>query len=207
MHAPTVGVWVWVNTQHDTGWACAEDIHATCAACSKAAAVRPAQCTARAQHRSLCTSILPMGTWVSLTKHRLPLASLDLSPAVAGWLCYQYQGLPLTTCCLLFGCRLLLPLLAHARIVCCACQVSKSQADTGSNHAISALKFGIIKKFLLLGWAVLLSDIDVCVLQDPFKFLYRQVAGGYRLAWELGRQPAVQQVLIDGHQGCCMCLW
>jgi hypothetical protein len=56
-------------------------------------------------------------------------------------------------------------------------QVSKSQADTGSNHAISALKFGIIKKFLQLGWAVLLSDIDVCVLQDPFKFLYRQVFG------------------------------
>jgi hypothetical protein len=52
-------------------------------------------------------------------------------------------------------------------------QVSKSQAGTGSNHAISALKFGIIKKFLQLGWSVLLSDIDVCVLQDPFKYLYR----------------------------------
>eukprot|EP00879_Flechtneria_rotunda_P018582 GHRR01019498.1.p1 GENE.GHRR01019498.1~~GHRR01019498.1.p1 ORF type:complete len:352 (+),score=74.77 GHRR01019498.1:376-1431(+) len=51
--------------------------------------------------------------------------------------------------------------------------ISKSQADTGANHAVSALKFGIINKFLLLGWAVLLSDIDVCVLQDPFKFLYR----------------------------------
>jgi hypothetical protein len=58
---------------------------------------------------------------------------------------------------------LLLPLL----------QISKSQADTGANHAVSALKFGIIKKFLMLGWAVLLSDIDVCVLQDPFKHLYR----------------------------------
>lgn len=55
-------------------------------------------------------------------------------------------------------------------------QVSKSQADTGANHAISALKFGIIKKFLQLGWSVLLSDIDVCVLQDPFKFLYRCAA-------------------------------
>jgi hypothetical protein len=52
-------------------------------------------------------------------------------------------------------------------------QVSKSQEHAGDNHAISALKFGIIKKFLQLGWAVLLSDIDVCVLQDPFKFLYR----------------------------------
>jgi hypothetical protein len=62
--------------------------------------------------------------------------------------------------------------------MCCllvCTQVTKSQKDTGSNHAISALKFGIIKKFLQLGWAVLLSDIDVAVLQDPFKFLYRWV--------------------------------
>jgi hypothetical protein len=51
--------------------------------------------------------------------------------------------------------------------------VSRSQAGTGDNHAISALKFGILRRFLSLGWAVLLSDIDVCVLQDPFKFLYR----------------------------------
>lgn len=52
-------------------------------------------------------------------------------------------------------------------------QISKLQQDTGSNHAVSALKFGIIKKFLKLGWAVLLSDIDVCVLQNPFNNLYR----------------------------------
>jgi hypothetical protein len=55
-------------------------------------------------------------------------------------------------------------------------QISKSQSDTGANHAVSALKFGILKKFLQLGWAVLLSDIDVCVLQDPFKHLYRCAA-------------------------------
>lgn len=52
-------------------------------------------------------------------------------------------------------------------------QISESQAETGANHAVSALKFGIIKKFLMLGWAVLLSDIDVCILQDPFKHLHR----------------------------------
>ncbi|KAF6264156.1 nucleotide-diphospho-sugar transferase-domain-containing protein [Scenedesmus sp. NREL 46B-D3] len=52
-------------------------------------------------------------------------------------------------------------------------EISKSQAETGANHAVSALKFGIIKKFLMLGWAVLLSDIDVCILQDPFKHLHR----------------------------------
>jgi hypothetical protein len=65
---------------------------------------------------------------------------------------------------------LLLPLLL---------QISKSQADTGANHAVSALKFGILKKFLMLGWAVLLSDIDICVLQDPFKHLYRWAQDAY----------------------------
>jgi hypothetical protein len=54
-------------------------------------------------------------------------------------------------------------------------EIPKSQADTGSNHAVSAMKFGILKKFLMLGWAVLLSDIDICVLQDPFKHIYRWV--------------------------------
>ena len=35
------------------------------------------------------------------------------------------------------------------------------------NHAISALKFKIIKEFLELGWAVLLSDVDVILVQVP----------------------------------------
>lgn len=51
--------------------------------------------------------------------------------------------------------------------------VGGSQADTGDNHAISSLKFGIIRRFLELGWAVLLSDVDVCILSDPFQQLYR----------------------------------
>lgn len=46
--------------------------------------------------------------------------------------------------------------------------VPESQRDTGANHAISALKFGVLKKFLALGWSVLLSDVDVAVLSDPF---------------------------------------
>jgi len=66
-------------------------------------------------------------------------------------------------------------------------EISKAQEDTGANHAVSALKFGIIKKFLQLGWAVLLSDIDICVLQNPFKFLYR---------WGISQSvsPSVSQV-------------
>ena len=44
-------------------------------------------------------------------------------------------------------------------------QITKSQKDTGENHAISALKFEIIREFLELGWNVLLSDIDIVVVQ------------------------------------------
>ena len=60
-------------------------------------------------------------------------------------------------------------------------QISKSQKETGENHAVSALKFGIIKRFLQLGWAVLLSDLDIAVLQDPFQHLYRWVFLGGEL--------------------------
>eukprot|EP00898_Chlorokybus_atmophyticus_P001142 jgi/Chlat1/2028/Chrsp159S02324 len=48
-----------------------------------------------------------------------------------------------------------------------------SQKDTGSNHAVSALKFTILLKFMRLGYAVLLSDVDIVTLQNPFNFLYR----------------------------------
>ncbi|CAL8464975.1 g4510 [Coccomyxa elongata] len=52
-------------------------------------------------------------------------------------------------------------------------KVDKAQEGTGDNHAISALKFKIIQEFLELGWNVLLSDVDVIVVQDPFQHLYR----------------------------------
>ncbi len=46
-----------------------------------------------------------------------------------------------------------------------AAQVDRAQAGTGDNHAISALKFKIIREFLELGWNVLLSDVDIVVVQ------------------------------------------
>eukprot|EP00955_Chlamydomonas_euryale_P091551 364632-Chlamydomonas_euryale.AAC.1 len=44
-------------------------------------------------------------------------------------------------------------------------QLHKVQADTGENHAVSAMKFGILKEFLDIGYSVLLSDVDIVVLQ------------------------------------------
>ncbi|KDP38476.1 hypothetical protein JCGZ_04401 [Jatropha curcas] len=48
-----------------------------------------------------------------------------------------------------------------------------SVARTGGNHAVSALKFRILREFLQLGYSVLLSDIDIVFLQNPFDHLYR----------------------------------
>ncbi|KAI3438461.1 hypothetical protein D9Q98_000890 [Chlorella vulgaris] len=51
--------------------------------------------------------------------------------------------------------------------------IPDSQKDTGSNHAISAMKYEIIREFVSLGWDVLLSDVDIVTLENPFDHLYR----------------------------------
>ncbi|XP_043714201.1 arabinosyltransferase RRA2-like [Telopea speciosissima] len=48
-----------------------------------------------------------------------------------------------------------------------------SVARTGGNHAVSGLKFRILREFLQLGYSVLLSDVDIIYLQNPFNYLYR----------------------------------
>lgn len=52
-------------------------------------------------------------------------------------------------------------------------EIAQVQQGTGSNHAVSALKFGILAEFLKLGYSVLLSDVDIVTLSDPFEHLYR----------------------------------
>lgn len=46
-------------------------------------------------------------------------------------------------------------------------------ARTGGNHAVSGLKFRILREFLQLGYSILLSDVDIVYLQNPFDHLYR----------------------------------
>ncbi|XP_040998591.1 arabinosyltransferase RRA3-like [Juglans microcarpa x Juglans regia] len=48
-----------------------------------------------------------------------------------------------------------------------------SVAKTGGNHAVSGLKFRILREFLQLGYSVLLSDVDIVYLQNPFDYIYR----------------------------------
>lgn len=48
-----------------------------------------------------------------------------------------------------------------------------SIAKTGGNHAVSGLKFRILREFLQLGYSVLLSDVDIVYLLNPFDYIYR----------------------------------
>ncbi|VVA95323.1 unnamed protein product [Arabis nemorensis] len=45
--------------------------------------------------------------------------------------------------------------------------------ENGDNHAVSGLKFRVLREFLQLGYSVLLSDVDILFLQNPFSHLYR----------------------------------
>lgn len=51
--------------------------------------------------------------------------------------------------------------------------IAEAQKGTGDNHAVSGLKFHLLRDFLALGYSVLLSDVDVVYLQNPFNFLAR----------------------------------
>ena len=51
--------------------------------------------------------------------------------------------------------------------------MSEAQKDVGSNHAVSGLKFRILRPILEMGYAVLLSDVDIVIVQNPFDHLHR----------------------------------
>ncbi|XP_071694176.1 arabinosyltransferase RRA3-like [Rutidosis leptorrhynchoides] len=51
--------------------------------------------------------------------------------------------------------------------------VIDSVAKTGGNHAVSGLKFRVLREFLQLGYSVLLSDVDIVYIQNPFDYIYR----------------------------------
>lgn len=51
--------------------------------------------------------------------------------------------------------------------------ISAAQKGAGHNHAVSGLKFHLLRDFLVLGYNVFLSDIDIVFLQNPWNFLVR----------------------------------
>ncbi|CAI9777821.1 unnamed protein product [Fraxinus pennsylvanica] len=52
-------------------------------------------------------------------------------------------------------------------------EVIDNVGKIGGNHAVSGLKFRILREFLQLGYSVLLSDVDIVYLQNPFDHLHR----------------------------------
>lgn len=77
-------------------------------------------------------------------------------------------------------------------------QIPDSQKDVGSNHAVSGLKFRILKNFLDLGYAVLLSDVDIVTLQNPFDFLKRDCdVEGMSDGWDSGTAYGYNDVAVS----------
>jgi len=55
-------------------------------------------------------------------------------------------------------------------------QLQGAQKQLGmSNHGVSGMKFRILRHFMELGYSVLLSDVDIVFLQNPFHHLRRDV--------------------------------
>ncbi|GAV74649.1 Nucleotid_trans domain-containing protein [Cephalotus follicularis] len=48
-----------------------------------------------------------------------------------------------------------------------------SIARTAVTPAVSGLKFRILREFLQMGYSVIISDVDIVILQNPFNHLYR----------------------------------
>ena len=82
-----------------------------------------------------------------------------------------------------------------------AMQVSEAQKGVGSNHAVSGLKFRVLRPMLDLGFSVLLSDVDIITLQNPFQFLHRDcdvegMSDGWDNATAYGDLPLHNEVPI-----------
>lgn len=77
-------------------------------------------------------------------------------------------------------------------------KIPESQKNTGSNHAVSALKFRILKRFMELGYSVLLSDVDIVTLQNPFEHLVRDSdVESMSDGWDAGTAYGYNDVLVS----------
>ncbi|CAL5218343.1 g3 [Coccomyxa viridis] len=87
---------------------------------------------------------------------------------------------------------------AHLMIL----QVSEAQKGVGSNHAVSGLKFRILRPILDMGFAVLLSDVDIVTLQNPFQHLHRDCdVEGMSDGWDNATAYGYNDVKEDASMG------
>ncbi|KAL4858268.1 Arabinosyltransferase RRA2 [Chlorella vulgaris] len=81
-------------------------------------------------------------------------------------------------------------------------KIPESQKDSGSNHAVSALKFRILQNFMKLGYSTFLSDVDIVFLQNPFDHLERDSdVEGMSDGWDPGTAYGYNDVADDESMG------
>ncbi|KAK9817003.1 hypothetical protein WJX72_008113 [[Myrmecia] bisecta] len=81
-------------------------------------------------------------------------------------------------------------------------QISAAQKNVGANHAVSGLKFRVLRSFLNLGYSVLLSDVDIVTLQDPFAHLHRDSdIEGMSDGWDNATAYGYNDVFDDASMG------
>lgn len=80
--------------------------------------------------------------------------------------------------------------------------IPDSQKNSGSNHAVSALKFRILQNFIKLGYSVFLSDVDIIFLQNPFEHLQRDSdVEGMSDGWDNATAYGYNDVADDASMG------
>ena len=87
----------------------------------------------------------------------------------------------------------------------------RSRTGSTDNHATSGLKFAVLRNFVVAGCSVLLSDVDVVWLQNPFTLpsLYRDVDVEVSSIYHCNRfhswlQPPSPMVATSITHGCSL---
>ena len=73
--------------------------------------------------------------------------------------------------------------------------VPKAQQGSRGANMISTLKYDLLRQALLMGFAILVVDLDLLFLKDPFEHLYRDAdveasTDGFSAAWAGGQMQA-----------------
>lgn len=76
--------------------------------------------------------------------------------------------------------------------------VPKAQANSRGANMISTLKYGLLRQALLMEYAVLVVDLDIVFLRDPFEHLHRDAdveasTDGFSRGWASGQVGSVHE--------------
>ena len=76
--------------------------------------------------------------------------------------------------------------------------VPTAQEKTRGANMISTLKYGLLKQILLMGFSILIVDLDLVFLKNPFDHLHRDAdveasTDGFSPAWASGRTLSINE--------------